>query len=248
MNRTSGDLVSLLLTLVFVLGLAAPALGWGPKQPISEPPATVGRSEGPRRPGGPVYPAQTIRVRMDHARHLAKGMSCRQCHARIDHSRLSSQNDLPLGEACDACHGDQHPSAPDGETRECSLCHTHVEEQRVTATTIFPRPNLHFSHEAHLARGTDCATCHGDFNQVGFDHRADVVRQRLAHDAELGCRPLRQELVPPGLGAKLKVLIQGEFLLKALLAFVKSGHSVSPAERVAAGRAAGAERLHPRPS
>lgn len=172
--------ISGLLAVVFVLGLlgvGTPVLGLGPKQPISEPPATVARSEGPRRPGGPVYPAQQIRVRMDHALHLAEGLDCRQCHDRIDHSRLASQNDLPTGEACDRCHGDQHPSVAEGESRRCADCHTHVEEQRVTATTMLPRPNLIFSHQAHLQRGSDCATCHGDMTKVGLASVAQLPKE-----------------------------------------------------------------------
>ncbi|KIG14776.1 Cytochrome c family protein [Enhygromyxa salina] len=158
-----------LLVLAFAIGLVVPPLAGalGPKQPISQPPATAARSEGPRRPGGPVYPKQDIRVRMDHSLHLAKGINCKQCHQRIDQSKLSSQNDLPTGEACDACHGDQHPRVAAGEQPRCAECHTHVEEQRVTATTIFPRPHLSFSHQAHLARGADCGSCHGDMTKVG---------------------------------------------------------------------------------
>jgi c(7)-type cytochrome triheme protein len=158
-------LVAVLLAL-FVVGLATTAIG-GPKPPISEPPETVGRSEGPKRPGGPVYPPQEIRVRMDHALHLEQGMNCKQCHTRIESSRLSSQNDIPTGDVCDRCHGDQHPRLADGETPHCADCHTHVEDQRVTATTIFPKPNLEFSHQAHLDRGTDCSACHGDMTKVG---------------------------------------------------------------------------------
>lgn len=179
--------VACVLALLFVLGLASEALGLGPKSPISEPPATVGRSEGPQRPGGPVYPVQEIRVRMDHALHLQAGMQCKQCHTRIEQSRLSSQNDLPTGEACDGCHGDQHPRMAKGETPHCADCHTHVDGQRVTATTIFPKPNLEFSHQAHLARQIDCATCHGDMTKVGRATQAQLPKEAVCltcHDGQ----------------------------------------------------------------
>jgi c(7)-type cytochrome triheme protein len=173
------------------LGLASDALGLlGPKAPISQPPTTVGRSEGPRRPGGPVYPAQEIRVRMDHGLHLAKGMRCQQCHTRIDDSRVSAQNDLPTGEVCDSCHGDQHPRvdpSKGGELPHCADCHTHVQDQRVTATTIFPKPNLEFSHYAHAQRGTDCATCHGDLSTVKRATMAQLPKEDVCltcHDGQ----------------------------------------------------------------
>lgn len=184
--RGPATLTAALLALVFVLGLVE-SFAAGPESPIAEPPATVGRSEGPKRPGGPVYPAQSIRVRMDHGLHLREGMNCRQCHQRIDQSRLSSQNDLPTGEACDSCHGDQHPHLDDGEAAHCDDCHTHVEDQRVTATTVFPKPNLIFSHAAHLDRGTDCATCHGDLGKVRRATMAQLPTEAdclTCHDGE----------------------------------------------------------------
>ena len=180
MRRGTALFCWLVLAALFAVGVAAPELArsaFGPHPPISEPPTAIGRSEGPRRPGGPVYPAQEIRVRMNHAVHLAEGMACKQCHTRIETSALSSQNDLPTGEACDRCHGDQHPRVEEGEPAHCSDCHTHVEGERVTATTQFPRPRLHFSHQAHLARGTDCATCHGDMSRVGLATIAQLPRE-----------------------------------------------------------------------
>lgn len=179
------------LFLLFLLGLVSPALGLvlGPRPTVSQPPATVGRSEGPQRPGGPVYPAQEIRVRMDHSLHLGKGLQCKQCHQRIEQSKLSSQNDLPTGEACDACHGDQHTrlAASKGEKARCADCHTHVQDQRVTATTIFPKPNLNFSHQAHLARGADCSSCHGDMTKVGRATIAQLPKEAdclACHDGQ----------------------------------------------------------------
>ena len=177
------------LGLCFVLGVFAPGLGLGlgPKAPISEPPATVGRMEGPQRPGGPVYPAQNIRVRVDHSLHLGKGVQCRQCHEDIERSASSAQNDLPHGESCDACHGDQHPRVPEGESRHCADCHTHVEEQRVTATSFISRPRLNFSHQAHLARNTTCDACHGDMSQVRQASVSQLPKEQdclTCHDGE----------------------------------------------------------------
>ncbi|EDM74794.1 hypothetical protein PPSIR1_11065 [Plesiocystis pacifica SIR-1] len=163
------------------LGLSVLALSMGQTEaeadPISEPPATLPRSEGPKRPGGPVYPPQELRVRMNHGKHLAAGVQCKQCHTRIETSALASQNDLPTGEACDLCHGDQHPAVngrTQGDAAHCADCHTHVDEQRVTATTRIPKPRLIFSHQAHLQRGAACEDCHGDMAKVGLATQAQL--------------------------------------------------------------------------
>ncbi len=182
-----------ILALALVSGLGLFQIGQigalaAPGRPDSAVPTTVGRSEGPRRPGGPVYPQQDIRVRMDHGLHLAQGMRCAQCHQNIGTSALSSQNDLPTGESCDLCHGDQHPRGAEGEVAHCADCHTRVDGQRVTATTIFPKPNLIFSHRAHAARGTDCDACHGDLSRVQRATLADLPSEADC----LGCHDGRQ--------------------------------------------------------
>nr|WP_255216635.1 cytochrome c3 family protein [Pseudenhygromyxa sp. WMMC2535] len=126
---------------------------------------------------------------MDHGLHLREGVQCKQCHQRIETSALSSQNDLPTGEACDTCHGDQHPWTAQTEgPAHCADCHTHVDGQRVTATSIIPKPRLLFSHEAHIARGSDCATCHGDMKKVGLATLAQLPKEADC----LGCHDGQQ--------------------------------------------------------
>ncbi len=231
-ERARAKLLGLYFAALVLVGVSGPALvgaiGPSPQAP-SEPPTTIDRSGyGPRRPGGPVYPAQDIRVRFSHKQHLAEGVQCKQCHTRITSSKTSAQNDLPTGEACDACHGDQHPQidfAAAGSDRHCADCHTHVEEQRVTATSILPKPNLKFSHAAHLARGDACETCHGDMTKIGLAtihqlpdeatcltcHDGNQASQRCAtcHPSgsdgrlltEIGDDPAADELLPRGTSA-----------------------------------------------
>lgn len=162
--------LALLFGSLALLGLAASERASATPKPSAphEPPTTLDRgAQGPRKPGGPIYPAQDIRVRFSHRVHLSEGMQCVQCHTRITSSKVSAQNDLPTGEACDGCHGDQHPQTAE-TSRHCADCHTHVQEQRVTATSSISAPTLEFSHAAHLARGAACSDCHGDFSEVGL--------------------------------------------------------------------------------
>lgn len=169
MSARAGGL-ALLFGSLALLGLAASERASATPKPSAphEPPTTLDRgAQGPRKPGGPIYPAQDIRVRFSHRVHLSEGMQCVQCHTRITSSKVSAQNDLPTGEACDACHGDQHPQRAE-TSRHCADCHTHVEEQRVTATSSISAPTLEFSHAAHLDRGAACSDCHGDFSEVGL--------------------------------------------------------------------------------
>jgi hypothetical protein len=169
MSARAGGL-ALLFGSLALLGLAASERASATPKPSAphEPPTTLDRgAQGPRKPGGPIYPAQDIRVRFSHRVHLSEGMQCVQCHTRITSSKVSAQNDLPTGEACDGCHGDQHPQTAE-TSRHCADCHPHVQELRVTATSSISAPTLEFSHAAHLDRGAACSDCHGDFSEVGL--------------------------------------------------------------------------------
>lgn len=136
--------------------------------PEAETPATAPAREGPGRPGSAVYPDQDIPLKFDHSRHLALGMDCAACHADVARSTRAAENNFPVGKRCDACHGEQHPPPP-GAPKDCHVCHTQVEDGRVTAGLRAPRPLLHFNHQSHLTRGgqtLSCATCHGDMSKV----------------------------------------------------------------------------------
>lgn len=218
------------LALVFgslaLLGLAASERARATPKPSAphEPPTTLDRgAQGPRKPGGPIYPAQDIRVRFSHRVHLSEGMQCVQCHTRITSSKVSAQNDLPTGEACDACHGDQHPQTAE-TSRHCADCHTHVEEQRVTATSSISAPTLEFSHAAHLDRGAACSDCHGDFSDVGLatirhlPREADCMRCHDGKQASQRCSTCH----PSGSDGRLLTAIGDDPVADALIPRGKS--------------------------
>jgi len=120
---------------------------------------------GPRSLGSAVYPKQEIPLSFQHSKHIAAKIACERCHTGIRESTKSADNNFPRGVSCDGCHGAQHPRAT-GAIAQCELCHTRAAAGRVTATLQAPRPNLHFDHKAHLARGATCTSCHGDMSRV----------------------------------------------------------------------------------
>ncbi|MCA9688801.1 MAG: cytochrome c3 family protein [Nannocystaceae bacterium] len=154
-------LAGALVALVFACGLALSIVRAGD----GEVPATMPTLEGPGARHNAVYPEQELPLKFDHSRHLTLGMQCTDCHKSVAQSVRAPENNLPTGAACDGCHGARHPRTA-GEPEDCNICHTAVEGGRVTATVKTGAAKLHFSHKAHLARGTDCATCHGDMSKV----------------------------------------------------------------------------------
>ncbi len=135
-----------------------------PPRHRAELPGTLGVATGPTMAGSAVYPAQEIPLRFTHDRHLKLNLSCDRCHANAATSKRAADLLIPTGAACDECHGKQHPRPAD-EPARCEMCHTQVEGQvegkpRLTASVRMPRPLLHFNHELHTRRGSDCKDCH----------------------------------------------------------------------------------------
>lgn len=160
-------LIALGLVLCFVLG-ASQGVRAGPGPEEAETPGSTGAGFGPHRFGTAVYPAQEIPLRFNHAKHLAKGIGCEKCHDRIAKSKRASDHNFPTGEACDECHGAQHPLEP-GVEANCGLCHTSLLEgdpTRVTAGLIAPPPLLRFNHQLHASKGASCEDCHRNMDRV----------------------------------------------------------------------------------
>ncbi len=206
-------------------GLRPTAVGRGPvfrqgKPPRerAEIPATIGVANGPTMLGSAVYPAQDIPLRFTHDRHLALGLSCDRCHGGAATSKRSADLLIPTGEACDECHGQQHPR-PDDEPMRCTLCHTQVEDgDRLTASVRMPRPLLHFNHELHTRRGSDCKDCH-DMSHV----RLGSVLQLPSEASCLSCHDGFQATArcgachPAGSDGRLLMRAQDDRTLPALI-------------------------------
>ncbi len=131
-------------------------------------PATLGGAYGPRAAGSPVYPRQTIPLRMNHDRHVFElGLPCVRCHTAAPQSRTTTDDLFPAPATCDGCHGSDHRSAtgPSGGP-PCRTCHVGAGARSIQRVVRAPPALLHFDHRAHLARGATCATCHGTMRGV----------------------------------------------------------------------------------
>lgn len=107
----------------------------------------AGAARGESPTSGAARDAPSVR----HARHTAPTASV---HAIPGHAAA----------ACSACHAGAETSVSAGDDLRprpaaCARCHGPA----VTAPPRLPPspPRLHFSHRAHLLRGTACETCHG---------------------------------------------------------------------------------------
>lgn len=150
-------LVSSLAVLFALLGLA-----WGERHsPGGSPVSEV------------VYPAKWMPVTFSHGLHVGKlGADCLECHEGIGSSASALDNNLPRESNCKTCHEIDRtiyaPAAVPGKAPgQCIACHPGF----VAHTGFVPRPrtpipNLKFSHEAHIARQTSCATCHGEVSKL----------------------------------------------------------------------------------
>jgi hypothetical protein len=91
-------------------------------------------------------------IRPSHPVHLANGVECSVCHASAPESKSGADDLLPTKAVCANCHDVEAGSG-------CPTCHMTPGEpgrqERITKISQL------FSHKDHLARGMECASCHG---------------------------------------------------------------------------------------
>ncbi len=98
------------------------------------------------------------RIIFPHAIHITDAeLVCSDCHEDVNDSMSLSESLLPDKEVCSDCHEVEE---------ECELCHSNPDNPE----TFLIKGNssgLDFPHQLHLARYSDCTTCHA--NVVGDD-------------------------------------------------------------------------------
>lgn len=99
-------------------------------------------------------------IKFSHKFHIADtGAECSQCHAGIDKSEKSSDNNLTKMDQCYTCH--------DQKTTDCKQCH--LEKREPYSSYKNPKRELVFSHKQHLGdQGMKCESCHKDAPQKDY--------------------------------------------------------------------------------
>lgn len=160
---------------------AARAQGRGPE-------ATAGEARSPA-----VYPEQSIALRFSHGAHLRlRDVGCTTCHDQIAGSDRSADRNIPAEARCAACHriaaarSGQKVDPPSG----CRDCHPGFDftVHLAPRASLFPAPNLVFSHARHLGREAQCRDCHGSLAQVDLASRDQLPRMATC----LGCHDGRK--------------------------------------------------------
>jgi hypothetical protein len=134
---------------------------------------TPGGATPPSGPSRVIYPPQRLPLTFSHARHLARGMACTDCHADALTSTTAKDLLLPGEATCARCHpidraqparvvADRPPAA-------CIACHPGWKPDAPIERIHLPAPSLIFNHAAHAT--TTCATCHGDLTTVDLATR-----------------------------------------------------------------------------
>jgi Cytochrome c7 and related cytochrome c len=135
-----------------------------------------------------IFPAQTIPLAFDHARHLKLGARCETCHVAAPTSTSAADDLIPAEAACRACHEiDRTAPAkvvpPGAPAARCDACHVgwmpppgpagaFAEPPRVRVTP----PNLKFNHRLHVSRGMGCEACHTNVALEGLATRDDLPK------------------------------------------------------------------------
>jgi hypothetical protein len=113
-----------------------------------------------------VYPPQRLPLIFSHAKHLARGTTCAQCHPNAATSRSTIDNLIPTEAACRGCHpiDRNEPNKVATPVAACAGCHPgYTPGAVVERSYVMPSP-LKFDHSAHAK--SSCESCHGDLRTV----------------------------------------------------------------------------------
>jgi hypothetical protein len=109
--------------------------------------------------GGAASPRQPIAF--SHAHHAGEdGIDCRYCHYSVERSAFAG---IPATEVCLTCHSQLFTDAPMlAPLRESARTGKPLRWLRVHELPDF----VFFDHSIHVAKGLDCAACHGAVDRM----------------------------------------------------------------------------------
>ena len=100
-------------------------------------------------------------VPFSHALHAGElGMDCRYCHSYVEKANHSN---VPATQTCMACHSQVKTDSP----KLAKIRESYAEDKPVEWIYIHKLPDYsYFSHQAHVAAGVGCTSCHGRIDQM----------------------------------------------------------------------------------
>jgi hypothetical protein len=181
---------------------ATPDAGHG-GAPDLEPEPTPAARFAALPPSPLIFPAQSLPLRFDHARHLKLGARCETCHVTAPSSTSANDDLIPAEAACRACHEidrarPDKPTPAGAPAARCDACHL-VDGAPGAAGWMprpgypapprarLPNPNLKFNHQLHVGRGVGCEACHANVAMEGMATRLDLPKMSLClacHDGK----------------------------------------------------------------
>ncbi|GIW09547.1 MAG: class III cytochrome C domain protein [Dehalococcoidia bacterium] len=110
---------------------------------------------------GQLAPGPEQPVNFPHTVHVsALGLECRFCHRGVDTEAVAS---IPPVEQCLFCHVVVKTNSPEIQ----KLIRAYQENEPIDWVRVHRQPDhVGFVHWTHIARGFDCATCHGDVTNL----------------------------------------------------------------------------------
>ncbi|HEY1553914.1 MAG TPA: cytochrome c3 family protein [Kofleriaceae bacterium] len=113
-----------------------------------------------------VYPAQRLPLIFSHAKHLARGMQCGQCHTTAAQSRSAVDNLIPTEVPCRACHAIERdkPTKVATPVAACTGCHAGFAPGVPVERVYLTPPPLKFDHAQHGK--TPCEGCHPNMRAI----------------------------------------------------------------------------------
>lgn len=112
-------------------------------------------------------------IPFNHKKHVTQlKIDCQYCHAKVDEGRHAT---IPAMNICLNCHKVVKPDSP----------HIQKMKELAAAGQSFEWVKIHdmpdfvfFNHRPHIAKGVDCAKCHGDV--------ANMTRVRQVEQLNMG--------------------------------------------------------------
>lgn len=118
----------------------------------------------------PIQPVEAFSHQI-HAGRL--GMDCRYCHTKVE---VSAEANVPNVATCYGCHAEKRLAA--WSTQRVQLVReAYAKDQSIEWRRVHKLPDYvrNFPHNAHLAAGVSCFSCHGQITAMPVVHQVQPL-------------------------------------------------------------------------